>query len=77
MISCDKYLKFEYVTHLKYTLLNYSPTFTYIWIYPMSKGLKSIFILNALPSYEHTEEHGKILEFKLSHLFGKEEKPIK
>ena len=59
-------------------LFNYSTTFSYIWNYPMSKGLKSIFILDAFPSYEHTEHQAKILSFSsLSHLFRKEDKTHK
>lgn len=32
----------------------------------MSKGLKSIFIVNAFPSFKHTDYHGKILNFLIS-----------
>ena len=56
-------------------LFNYSTTFSYIWNYPVSKGLKSIFILDAFPSYELTKHQAKILSFSsLSHLFRRRKK---
>ena len=37
----------------------------------MSKGLKSIFIFDAFPSYQHTEHQAKILSLTFSFLRGR------
>ena len=52
-------------------LFNYSTTFSYMWNYPMSKSLKSIFIFNAFPSYQHTEHQAKILSLNFLISSGK------